>query len=73
MKGERKIVVDDQDWRWRVGRNRVIIMGPNGERHYPTIFTITGCNDDIFGRGQWKKTSDGMITPRQIANYIRNI
>ena len=25
---------------------------------------------DTFDRGQWKRTSDGMVTPKMVANFL---
>lgn len=63
----RKIVVDGSTYEYHVGRSYVVF--DNG--HRVKLNEITGRDWDTIERGQWKKTSDGMVTPKHIAEYLR--
>ena len=68
----RKIIVNGIEWRWRVGKwGGVTMRSETGERLFADASTIKGQSDpEIFARGQYKRTSDGMVTPREIAQFI---
>lgn len=67
----RNIVVDGKHYRWR-GSRYVVVQGNTGKRvasgHAPEIKGITW-ND--WERGGWKSSSDGMMRPGEVADFIR--
>lgn len=72
----RKITVGDLDYRWIVSKSKVVIYSPSNEgpvKHAVSISDVTGRTLDAVERGRWKKTSDGMVTPRQVAKYIEKL
>lgn len=73
----RIIVVDGLTYTWRAGPGTVEIRGPaeirfQKNRTFDRLHSskLLGVTPDVFERGQWKKTSDGMITPRAIRDFI---
>lgn len=62
----RKLVVDGKEYTYTVGKDFAIVKFEG--RKIATIF-LHEIKD--VERGRWKKTSDGMITPSEIAEYIR--
>ena len=68
----RRIHVQGIEWAYRVGRGgNVIAYSEKGERKLSNAWTIKGWTDpETFARGQWKKTSDGMVTPRDIEKWL---
>lgn len=66
----RKIVVGGAEWKYHIGSGAV--EARCGDRKLvgtpPEI--VPGLTWDIFERGQHKRTSDGMITPKHIAAWI---
>jgi hypothetical protein len=71
MKGERRIEVDGVTWRYRFGCDNVVIVLRNGKKVIVNYSTLTGRTPDLIERGQWKGTSDGMVTPEHVRHYIR--
>jgi hypothetical protein len=67
----RKLVVDGQVFRYMVGYSNVRIVGPGGFVLTPACHEIKGCSPETFEQGQWKKTLDGQILPREIAAWIK--
>lgn len=65
----RKIVVGGAEWKYHVGK--IHTEARCGERKLLGKLTdITGLTWDVLERGQWKRTSDGAITPKHIADWI---
>lgn len=67
----RKIIVDDKLYLWQYGKSSVVIIDQNKKKHIIQPHNIKKTNPDIFERGQYKKTSDGAITPKNISDYIK--
>lgn len=70
----RKIEVDGIVWEYRMGTGNAVIRSTKITPVFKFIVnysTLTGRSWDIIERGQRKKTSDGMVTPKHIADYIR--
>lgn len=67
----RKITVDGIEYLYRIGRDFAVIRLPNGKTLRPFITDLTGQRPDDLERGRWKKTSDGMVTPRHIKDYLQ--
>jgi len=64
----RQIVVDGRTYNYSVGKGYTKIHGVGAEANWK----LAGLDHpDDFDRGQWKQTSDGMITPAMIERYIR--
>lgn len=69
----RKIVVNDKTYRW-TGSGNVVIQNAEGKRVSPPFLPaaeIKGITYDQYERGQHKRTTDGMLTPRDISTYIK--
>ena len=67
----RKLVVGGAVWWWLYG-SRVCIWDPDGAKHTVPAWTIKGVTPDTLERGHWKRTSDGMLTPFEVADYIKS-
>lgn len=67
----RKIIVDGKEYKWRCGRSYVVIRNEKTSWCIPA-WEITGVTADIFERGRYKQTSDGMVKPSHVANWIKN-
>lgn len=64
----RKITVNSVLWKWSVGESGyVLAYSETGKRLLVRANKVTGRD---FERGQWKRTSDGMVTPADIARWI---
>lgn len=68
--GWRKIVVEEQEFRWRVGSGCTAVITDGNKSHSVDGPALTGRSWDTIERGQNKKTSDGMILPSHIAKWI---
>ena len=64
----RRIVVDGCTWLYHVGRSAVAFRGPR--RFVARIGDVKGLDPDSIDKGRWKKTSDGMVTPRDVASFL---
>lgn len=68
----RKIVVDEKEYRWTGGSAYVVVQDTNGKRVLgASACEIKGITPDVWERGKWKGTSDGMITPGEVAAFIK--
>lgn len=67
----RKIVVDGKEYKWRCGRMYVVVKGESKSWHMPA-WDLVGVSPDTFDRGVRKGTQDGMVTPRMVAQWIKN-
>jgi hypothetical protein len=66
----RKITIDNKIWQYFIGRYRVVILSPEGEKHVAKYSSITGQSWPTIERGIEKKYFH--ITPKQIAQYIKD-
>ncbi len=66
----RKIHVKGRDYRFRVGKQNVVIRDNEDKARVVRISEITRRTPDVLERGRWKGTSDGMVTPHLIAKWI---
>jgi hypothetical protein len=65
----RKIVVSGVEWKYHIGK--ISVVARCGDRKLVgKLPEVTGLDWDTIERGQWKRTTDGMITPKQIATWI---
>ena len=67
----RKINVDGAVWEYRIGKGAAVLVAPDGKKAVVGLDKLTGRSWDTLERGQWKRTSDGMVTPKDVAAYIR--
>jgi hypothetical protein len=67
----RKIHIDGEEWHYFVGKQNVVVITPSGRKTYIPCHEIKFCTPDVFDRGKWKGTSDGMITPFDMKWYLR--
>ena len=74
MKG-RTITVGGTKYVWRVGRGTTVIRLKETNAHFAKVSNhrLLGVTPDTYARGQWKRTSDGMVTPKHIAESIERI
>lgn len=68
----RKIVVQGQEWHWNVRRG-VTMINPSGKSYHVDPEQIIQCTPDVYERGQWKRTTDGMVTPDRVAAFISDL
>mgnify|MGYP000325988169 CR=1 FL=1 len=68
----RNITVDGVRWRWRIGKGGgCVAYSETGERRCEQAWRIKGHSDpNTFGRGQWKKTIEGMMLPSEVAAWL---
>jgi hypothetical protein len=69
MKGERTVVTRLGTFRYRFGVTSVVIVIGDKKRVID-YSTLTGRSWDTLERGQHKRTSDGMVTPDDVREYI---
>ncbi len=67
----RKIHLDNEVWEYQIGRTNVVIKSPASKKIVVGFCKLTGRSWDIIERGQWKKTTDGMVTPKDVRIYIQ--
>lgn len=67
----RKVHVGGQVWEFRTGKGAAVIKNPRtGKSTIVNYAKLTGRTWDTLERGQWKRTSDGMVTPAHVKAYI---
>lgn len=67
----RAITVEGETYRWKCGRSFVIIQNSEGKRILEDhAHNVKGLDPFTFEKGQYKRTSDGMITPEDIRKAI---
>ena len=66
----RTLSIGDQNWQYTIGKVSVVIKDPQGKRQSFPVWEVKGVSVEVFERGQWKKTSDGSVTPKDIRSYI---
>lgn len=55
---------------YRVGRSNVVIRDADGDINVVPCHKILGLTPDVLEQGKWKRTSDVMVTPGKIAQWI---
>lgn len=74
MKGLRKIVVPGPEhWTYKVFLSCTLLFDPKGKKYVVPTTHMTGRDWNTLERGQWKKTDDGWVTPRHIAEFIQQL
>ena len=66
----RNIVVGGISWEYTVGSGDIVAYSENGERKCEGIHVLKGTDPDSVDRGRWKKTTDGMLRPREVARWL---
>jgi hypothetical protein len=67
----RLIVVNGVKWKYTIGKDCIVAYSENGERKCEKCWIVRGSYDpDVYDRGQWKKTQDGMLTPSYIERWL---
>jgi hypothetical protein len=63
----RTLLIEDTEYKWKVGKSFVLIRGPDNWKRTPTLIEATGGyhNDRDFEKRQ------ASITPAMIEGYIR--
>lgn len=68
----RTMQLTEGTWRYRFGEGAAVIRFPNDGKSVVVDYAIlTGRTPDTIERGQWKKTSDGMVSPGHVRGWIR--
>lgn len=70
-RGWRTLKIESREWTYRVSRDNVTFR----DEHdclvaNVDILVLTGRSGDTIERGRRKETSDGMVTPGQVAKYV---
>lgn len=69
----RQITVYGEQYFYSVGKDYLVLLMPHdGTKRIIGLDEITHRSPDTIERGRWKKTSDGMVTPRDVVNYIKS-
>lgn len=66
----RRIHIEGRVWEYSIGRGSAVIKSPDGKRSDVRLAAIKGGTPNDFERGQWKRTSDGMVTPSEVKVWI---
>jgi hypothetical protein len=66
----RKITVEGDEFRWRYGRGTVEVRAGREVVLREADYILAGVSPDDFERGQWKRTSAGMVTPSMIREAL---
>lgn len=67
----RKLTIEDKVWEYQLGKGNAVIKSPDNKKTVVDYVKLTGRSWDTLERGQYKKTSDGMVTPQHIKSYIQ--
>jgi len=69
----RKIVVGEQEFRWRFGRGTIEVRQGRRVVLRRAAYDLAGVTPDVFERGQWRQTSDGSVTPSMVRRAIESM
>lgn len=67
----RKIHINDEVWKYEVGVGNIVIVSPIGKKSVVPSHNAKGIKVDVFERGQYKMTTDGMVKPSDVKKYIK--
>lgn len=67
----RKLVIDGVNWKFFVGQYQCVMYSENGDRYSETIYGIKGISSMEFERGQYKKSLNGALMPKEICDWIK--
>ena len=65
----RSLITPSGVYKWKAGESGAVIVDPGGKKRFVSLLEL-GINPEVFERGQWKKTSDGSLTPSLISKWI---
>lgn len=70
----RNITVDDVVYWYHIGQGKMKLRHPSGKSTTHCLCDVKGMGftPDTVDRGRWKKTTDGMITPGEVARFIQS-
>lgn len=66
----RKVIVGGDEFRWRYGRGTIEVRRDRNVFLRVADYTLRGTTPDVFERGQYKRTRDGMVTPAMVRKAI---
>ncbi len=66
----RTLTIGKDTWHYLIGTSAVVVKGTDGKRKIVGIDAVAGRSHDTIERGRRKKTSDGMVTPQHVRDYI---
>lgn len=67
----RKVHVGGEVWEFQTGKGNAVIRNPRtGKKTIVDYAKLTGRDWNTIERGQWKRTTDGMVTPADVKAYI---
>ena len=70
----RTLNLDGSLWKWKIGKGgSVVIISPKGVKIVTKAWKIKGVFPETWDRGQYKKTRDGALTPKEVAGFIRGL
>jgi hypothetical protein len=69
---KRKIVIDEKTYHWTYGGDgpAVATIWDGNKKYCISSIDMLGIDNHAHERGQWKETTDGMVTPRFIRAWI---
>ena len=70
-KKSRMIVIEGETWYYQIGGFSCAFWNPEGKKYVNRTNIVANRSWDVLERGEYKKTSDGMITPKDIRKYIQ--
>lgn len=68
-KGVRRLHIDDVEYLYVIKGSKVQFFLPD-RKIIATLVEVSGKSWDILERGQWKKTSDGWVTPQHCKDFL---
>ena len=71
--GVRRLVIGTATWRWSMHGGSVSVWSPDGKRRNVDPHTILGVSPNTWERGQWKRTQDGVVSPRHVRAFIEGL
>lgn len=69
----RRVDVDGEVWTYVFGRGNAKLHSPEGKPYVVDYSVLTRRDPSTIERGQWKRTSDGMVKPGHVRGYIRHV
>jgi len=68
LKSFRRLVINDQEYRYRIGSGGVRIVTPDGKNISVDMSTFSGWTWNDIERGYWKRYFK--VTPKDVRNWI---
>lgn len=70
-KGVRKVHINGVEYRYLIGSFMVVFFLDDGKVGVPWP-DVVGMDWNVIERGQWRKTSDGTVHPRQVKAWLES-